>query len=99
MLFFHLIKAFAQNIVLSGGSTMFQHFGQRLKRDLKLLVDRRLEASAISSKSSLKVGIHNKFTSLCLSRHDSRPVLMSTSLATNARDTLYGSVVLSLRLS
>jgi actin-related protein len=29
-----------QNIVLSGGSTMFQHFGQHLKRDLKQLVDR-----------------------------------------------------------
>ncbi|KAG2123020.1 hypothetical protein BD769DRAFT_1308953, partial [Suillus cothurnatus] len=28
-----------KNIVLSGGSTMFQHFGQRLKRDLKQLVD------------------------------------------------------------
>jgi hypothetical protein len=80
---------------------MFQHFGQRLKRDLKLLVDRRLEASAISSKSLQKVGAHNKFISLCLCllRHDSRPVSMSTSLATNARDTLYGSVVLSLRLS
>jgi hypothetical protein len=37
---------------------MFQHFGQRLKRDLKLLVDRRLEASAVSSKSTLKVCAH-----------------------------------------
>jgi actin-related protein 3 len=44
-----------QNIVLSGGSTMFQHFGQRLKRDLKLLVDRRLEAGAIASGSAQKV--------------------------------------------
>jgi actin-related protein 3 len=46
-----------QNIVLSGGSTMFQHFGQRLKRDLKQLVDRRLEASVISSGSTTKVGV------------------------------------------
>jgi actin-related protein len=44
-----------QNIVLSGGSTMFQHFGQRLKRDLKQLVDRRLEASVVSSGSTQKV--------------------------------------------
>ncbi|KAF4571303.1 Arp2/3 complex subunit, actin nucleation center [Pleurotus pulmonarius] len=43
-----------KNIVLSGGSTMFQHFGQRLKRDLKQLVDRRLDASATASGSVLK---------------------------------------------
>lgn len=46
-----------QNIVLSGGSTMFTHFGQRLKRDLKHLVDRRLEASVLSSGSLMKVCI------------------------------------------
>lgn len=34
---------------------MFQHFGQRLKRDLKQLVDRRLDASALASGSALKV--------------------------------------------
>jgi len=34
---------------------MFQHFGQRLKRDLKLLVDRRLDASVLASGSMLKV--------------------------------------------
>ncbi|KAF5392200.1 hypothetical protein D9757_001413 [Collybiopsis confluens] len=44
-----------KNIVLSGGSTMFQHFGNRLKRDLKQLVDRRLDASALASGSVLKV--------------------------------------------
>ncbi|KZP31681.1 actin actin-like protein [Athelia psychrophila] len=43
-----------KNIVLSGGSTMFQHFGQRLKRDLKQLVDRRLDASSAASGSVLK---------------------------------------------
>ncbi|KAK0218037.1 actin-related protein Arp3 [Armillaria fumosa] len=43
-----------KNIVLSGGSTMFQHFGNRLKRDLKLLVDRRLDASVLASGSILK---------------------------------------------
>jgi len=36
---------------------MFQHFGQRLKRDLKQLVDRRLEASVVSSGSTKKVCI------------------------------------------
>lgn len=44
-----------QNIVLSGGSTMFQHFGNRLKRDLKQLVDRRLDASVMASGSLHKV--------------------------------------------
>lgn len=39
-----------QNIVLSGGSTMFQHFGQRLKRDLKQIVDRRLDANNAGSQ-------------------------------------------------
>ncbi|KAK7033019.1 hypothetical protein R3P38DRAFT_2700464 [Favolaschia claudopus] len=43
-----------KNIVLSGGSTMFQHFGQRLKRDLKQLVDRRLDASVLASGSLQK---------------------------------------------
>ena len=45
---------------------MFQHFGQRLKRDLKLLVDRRLEASAISSKSTLKVCAYNMLNFVAL---------------------------------
>ncbi|KAH6909029.1 actin binding protein [Coprinopsis sp. MPI-PUGE-AT-0042] len=43
-----------KNIVLSGGSTMFQHFGQRLKRDLKQLVDRRLDQSAVLSGSAIR---------------------------------------------
>jgi hypothetical protein len=34
---------------------MFQHFGQRLKRDLKQLVDRRLDASVMASGGVLKV--------------------------------------------
>lgn len=88
-----------QNIVLSGGSTMFQHFGQRLKRDLKLLVDRRLEASVAASGSALKVGEHNKLLALHLSHGDSRPVSMLMSLPINAKDTQYGSAVLSLHLS
>jgi actin-related protein 3 len=44
-----------KNIVLSGGSTMFQYFGQRLKRDIKHIVDRRLDASTVASGSILKV--------------------------------------------
>jgi hypothetical protein len=44
---------------------MFQHFGTRLKRDLKQLVDRRLDASVLASGSVLKVG---PFLSVCHSR-------------------------------
>jgi len=34
---------------------MFQHFGNRLKRDLKQLVDRRLDAGALASGSTQRV--------------------------------------------
>merc|ERR1712137_735096 len=35
------------NIVLSGGSTMFKNFHRRLKKDIKNLVQERLEANHI----------------------------------------------------
>jgi actin-related protein len=35
----------SQNIVLSGGSTMFKDFHRRLQRDLKKIVDVRVRAS------------------------------------------------------
>ncbi|KAK4057159.1 Arp2/3 complex subunit, actin nucleation center [Microbotryomycetes sp. JL221] len=38
-----------KNIVLSGGSTMFDHFGRRLQRDLKHLVDTRITNSEVLS--------------------------------------------------
>ena len=38
-----------KNIVLSGGSTMFQHFGQRLRKDLNAIVSDRLAASEVAS--------------------------------------------------
>ena len=37
---------------------MFQHFGQRLKRDLKQIVDRRLEANAVASGSTQRVRLY-----------------------------------------
>lgn len=36
---------------------MFEHFGQRLKRDLKQIVDRRIEASEASSGALMRVRI------------------------------------------
>lgn len=38
-------KKLYKNIVLSGGSTMFKDFGRRLQRDLKTLVNERVELS------------------------------------------------------
>jgi hypothetical protein len=50
---------------------MFQHFGQRLKRDLKQLVDRRLDASVLASGSVQKVTLTILFQ-ICI---DVSPVL------------------------
>ena len=44
-----------QNIVLSGGSTMFRDFGRRMQRDLKRTVDARLKISEELSGGRLKV--------------------------------------------
>ncbi|OAV97805.1 actin-like protein 3 [Puccinia triticina 1-1 BBBD Race 1] len=43
-----------KNIVLSGGSTMYDHFGRRLQRDLKSIVDDRLYASEVASGGLIK---------------------------------------------
>lgn len=53
------------NIVLSGGSTMMPHFGQRLRKDLREIVDRRIAASEAASgtrSSGLDVNVisHSK---------------------------------------
>ncbi|KAG5339287.1 Arp2/3 complex subunit, actin nucleation center [Termitomyces sp. Mn162] len=64
-----------KNIVLSGGSTMFQHFGNRLKRDLKQLVDRRLDASALASGTVQKVWLFLHLTFVTTNRSPSPQVL------------------------
>jgi actin-related protein 3 len=52
-----LNNMFLKNIVLSGGSTMFDHFGRRLQRDLKHLVDTRISASETNSGGLMRVCI------------------------------------------
>lgn len=42
------------NIVLSGGSTMFDHFGRRLQRDLQHIVDGRIQTSELASGSLIR---------------------------------------------
>lgn len=49
-----------QNVVLSGGSTMFRDFGRRLQRDLKRVVDARLRLSEELSGGRIKVSKHFK---------------------------------------
>lgn len=44
----------AQNIVLSGGSTLFKDFGRRLQRDIKKLVDVRVGGASATSLESLE---------------------------------------------
>lgn len=43
-----------KNIVLSGGSTMFKNFDKRLERDIKYIVDDRLDKSMKLSKSKIQ---------------------------------------------
>ena len=43
------------NIVLSGGSTMFKDFGRRLQRDIKKTVDARLKQSTELSGGHITV--------------------------------------------
>lgn len=50
-----LLLLVPQNIVLSGGSTMFRDFGRRMQRDLKRTVDARLKMSEELSGGKLKV--------------------------------------------
>ena len=47
--------SFSQNVVLSGGSTMFRDFGRRLQRDIKRAVDARLKLSEQLSGGRIKV--------------------------------------------
>lgn len=49
------------NIVLSGGSTMFRDFGRRLQRDIKRSVDARLRISENLSEGRIKVKFVNFF--------------------------------------
>ena len=55
-LFTHYFNSF-QNIVLSGGSTMFKDFHRRLQRDLKKIVDARVLASDARHGGEVKVRV------------------------------------------
>lgn len=61
----HFIEYFifvfhSQNIVLSGGSTMFKDFNRRLQRDLKRTVEARLSMSEQLSQGRIKVSLNQK---------------------------------------
>ena len=63
---------------------MFQHFGNRLKRDLKQIVDARLDASVAASGSHLRVSVMLP-CGWCSSAHDaySHPASKSMSSRTS----------------
>jgi actin-related protein 3 len=48
---------YCQNIVLSGGSTMFRDFGRRMQRDIKRNVDNRLNISSQLSGGKITVKV------------------------------------------
>ncbi|KAJ8438564.1 hypothetical protein Cgig2_024653 [Carnegiea gigantea] len=50
-------RALYKNIVLSGGSTMFKDFHRRLQRDLKKIVDARVQASEARLGGEIKVSV------------------------------------------
>lgn len=45
-----------KNIVLSGGSTLYENFGRRLQRDIRHLVDARIKASEVKAGTNAKSG-------------------------------------------
>ena len=53
--YLHAFMYSLQNVVLSGGSTMFRDFGRRLQRDVKKMVEARLKLSEELSGGNLKV--------------------------------------------
>ena len=55
------MKLLPQNIVLSGGSTLFRDFGRKIQRDVKRVVDGRLKASEELSGGRIKVSIEEDF--------------------------------------
>ena len=46
-----------KNIVLSGGSTLYENFGRRLQRDIRHLVDARIQASEARSGGAKSGGL------------------------------------------
>jgi hypothetical protein len=70
---------------------MFQHFGQRLKRDLKQLVDRRLDQSAVLSGSAIKASLNVAQLRLA-NPPPSHLVSTLMSFHISARDTPFGLV-------
>lgn len=61
-----------KNIVLSGGSTMFKDFGRRLQRDVKKIVDTRLDANAARKGLEKNPGAVSKVDVNVVSHHMQR---------------------------
>ena len=73
LVFDEFVKNSFQNIVLSGGSTMFKDFGRRLQRDLKKIVDARVLANNARTggeitvnKKSCMMSVVNRYMFICI---------------------------------
>lgn len=58
-----------KNIVLSGGSTLYKDFGRRLQRDIRHLVDARIQASEVASRGAKSGGLDVQVISHKRQRH------------------------------
>jgi len=58
-----------KNIVLSGGSTLYDNFGRRLQRDIRYLVDARIKASEAKSGGAKSGGLDVQVISHKRQRH------------------------------
>ena len=70
-----------QNVVLSGGSTMFKDFHRRLQRDVQKRVDARLKRSEQLSEGRLKVSrMHGTHTGEEIKRERGRESVCVTGV-------------------
>ncbi|XP_035386805.1 actin-related protein 3B isoform X2 [Electrophorus electricus] len=84
-----------KNIVLSGGSTMFRDFGRHLQRDLKRVVDSRLQLSEELSGGRIKA--HRSLQRVLLQQTSLHH--RSACLLPRIRHSASGSVLHQLRCS
>jgi len=82
------------NIVLSGGSTMFKDFGRRLQRDIKRSVDTRLRISENLSEGRIKVLSR---WSLLSRRHKS--LIIDSLFSQNPSMSRWSRIICSVMLS
>ena len=64
---------------------MFKHFGQRLERDIKQMVDRRLDAYVVSSGANVKVTLFSERCVMRIDSHNSQSSGLDVSVISHKR--------------